>query len=142
MALYTCTDCGKEISETATCCPNCGARNKYNTDKSSFGLKVVCFFLPIIGFLIFAINIPIRPKYAKGCLIASILPLAILLGLILVGVIISVIMSASVFNRVNSYSSYSSYDDDYLPYCKYSTCYNRVEYSWLDYCEDHSYLEY
>ena len=36
------------------------------------------------------------------------------------------------------YSSYSSTNS----FCKVSYCLNRVPYSWRDYCNEHSYLEY
>lgn len=35
----------------------------------------------------------------------------------------------------------SSTTGTYLPYCAYSTCLNKVQYSWKKYCTVHSYLE-
>lgn len=87
MALVKCDESGKSISENAVRCPNCGARNKYNDERTSFGLKVVCFFITIIGIIIFATNISTRPKYAKDCLFASLLPLFIVLEYILLSVL-------------------------------------------------------
>lgn len=83
MALIKCNECGKEISDTAVSCPNCGAKNKNNNEGATTGLKVICFLIPLIGIIIFAINISSRPKYAKDCLIASILPTIILVVIVL-----------------------------------------------------------
>lgn len=84
MSLIKCEECGKEISDKAVSCPNCGARNKNNNETASKGLKIICFLIPIIGIIIFAINISTKPKYAKGCLIASITPTLILIAIIIV----------------------------------------------------------
>lgn len=77
MALIKCEECGKEISENAVSCPNCGAKNKNNKDGASSGVKAICFFFPIIGFIIFAVNVSTRHEYADDCLWASILGIII-----------------------------------------------------------------
>lgn len=146
MALIKCPECGKEISENAVNCPNCGAKNRNNNETASTGIKVICFLIPLVGIIIFAINISTRPKYAKGCLIASLLPTIIAIIIICVVLLYTMPMSdkglLSSYNTTSSYSTTSSYDDDdYLPYCKKSDCYNRVSYSWRKYCDKHSYLE-
>lgn len=84
MALIKCKECGKEISENAISCPNCGAKSKNNNEEASTGLKVICFLIPLIGIIIFAINITTKPKYAKQCLLASLLPTIIALIILLV----------------------------------------------------------
>lgn len=88
MALIKCNECGKEISDTAVNCPNCGAKNKNNTDVASLGIMLICFLFPIIGIIIFAVNISSKPKYAKGCLLASLFPLIIIGGFMILSVII------------------------------------------------------
>ena len=89
MALIKCNECGKEISENAISCPNCGAKNRNNKETASTGLKVICFLIPLIGIIIFAVNISTRPKYAKQCLIASLLPT------IIVGIVIIIFVSGA-----------------------------------------------
>lgn len=84
MSLIKCKECGKEISDNASNCPNCGAKNKNNNKEASKGLKIICFLIPIIGIIIFAINISTKPKYAKGCLIASMIPTLVLIAIIIV----------------------------------------------------------
>ena len=84
MALIKCKECGKQISDTATSCPHCGAKNKNNNEKASTGLKIICFLFPIIGIIIFAVNISSKPKYAKECLVASILPTILIIILTII----------------------------------------------------------
>lgn len=71
--LVKCRECGKEISSNATVCPNCGYKNINNQEKASFGILIICFLIPIVGIILFAINISSKPKYAKQCIISSIL---------------------------------------------------------------------
>ena len=139
MALIKCKECGKEISENATTCPHCGAKNKNNNETASTGVKVICFLIPLVGIIIFAINISTKPKYAKGCLIASLLPTIIALIIIIMFFVYTTSMTTK--KSPISYDSSSSNSSTYLPYCKKSGCYNRVSYSWRDYCNEHSYLE-
>ena len=73
MALIKCKECGKEISSNATACPNCGYKHINNQEKASFGILVICFLVPIVGIILFAINISSKPKYAKQCIISSII---------------------------------------------------------------------
>lgn len=92
MALINCKECGKEISENAVSCPNCGAKNRNNSEKASIGLMIICFLIPLIGIIIFAINISSRPKYARGCLMASLLPVIIAVIFIILSQIVYVAM--------------------------------------------------
>jgi len=143
MALIECKECGKEISENAVSCPNCGAKNRNNNETASIGLKIICFLIPLIGIIIFAVNISIRPRYAKGCLIASLLPTIIIIIFVASFYITSDsgILTKTTNSSVNVNTNNSVNSSTYLPYCKYRGCYNKVEYSWKEYCERHSYLE-
>lgn len=144
VSLIRCEVCGKRISENAVSCPNCGAKNRNNTEKASTGVKVICFLIPIVGIIIFAVNISTKPKYAKGCLIASLLPTLIALIIILMLIFsTTATKQGGVITKTKSslYNSGTSSSSTYLPYCKYTGCYNRVSYSWLKYCDDHSYME-
>lgn len=93
MSLIKCEECGKEISDKASNCPNCGAKNKNNNEIASEGLKIICFLIPIMGIIIFAINISTKPRYAKDCLIASMIPILILVAIIIVLTPISILLS-------------------------------------------------
>ncbi len=81
MALIKCNECGKEISDTAETCPSCGKKNNMNQE-ATMGVKIICFLIPIVGFIIFAINISTKPKYAKQCLTWSILSIIIIFLLV------------------------------------------------------------
>lgn len=135
MSLINCKECGKEISSKASTCPNCGAKNTNNTETASLGTEIICFLFPIIGIIVFATNISNKPKYAKGCLIASLLP-------IVIAIIIAIICAIQINNFNSRTFSTKVYDNDYLPYCKYGSCMNRVSSSYKKYCSNHSYLEY
>ena len=55
MALIKCTECGKEISDCAERCPNCGCTTKAGQDKAEMkGLGVsgmIGLVLGVIGFI-------------------------------------------------------------------------------------------
>lgn len=57
MALIKCTECGKEISDSAECCPNCGCRTKHGeTVSQAKGMQksyIVVAVLLIVGFVLF-----------------------------------------------------------------------------------------
>jgi TM2 domain-containing membrane protein YozV len=45
-----CSACGKQLHETATACPHCGAPNAAGLSRQSKGtLALVCLFLGILG---------------------------------------------------------------------------------------------
>ena len=54
-----CRECGTMISEKADICPNCGAtqhRAKVIDDTPSAGLKVLSFFIPLVGLILFVVQ--------------------------------------------------------------------------------------
>lgn len=71
--LIKCKECGKEISSSAVTCPNCGYKNVNEREKAPFGVLTVCFLIPIVGFILFAVNVSIKKRYAEQCLKASLL---------------------------------------------------------------------
>jgi len=75
-----CPNCGKEISDLASVCVNCGVAVKSNNqiattanDKKSIGLCIVSFLIPIFGFIYWAVNANTTPKKAKACGISAII---------------------------------------------------------------------
>lgn len=44
-----------------------------NQEKASIGLKILSFFIPLAGLILFACNISSKPRYAKGCGIAALI---------------------------------------------------------------------
>ena len=70
-----------------------------NEIKAPIGLKILCFFVPVVGLIFFCINCNEKPKYAKGCGIAALIgfftiPLFIFLVIMLI--------SLFIFSQVNS----------------------------------------
>lgn len=63
MALITCPDCGREFSETASVCPQCGykKRSEEIKQKTSSGMKNVG-----IGLLLFALVVLIQFIIIEG----------------------------------------------------------------------------
>lgn len=76
MALIQCPECGKEFSDTAKTCPNCGFRERYKSDKNNikgfifFGviIIIVLFVLGIIGFFVHRKNLPVA-KYGQEAVV-------------------------------------------------------------------------
>ncbi|MGD9605141.1 MAG: zinc-ribbon domain-containing protein [Bacilli bacterium] len=69
-----CANCGNEIEEDATFCPNCGARigqgplkSKANDDAPSFGFACLGFFFPMIGLILYLVWNNEYPLKAKSC---------------------------------------------------------------------------
>ncbi len=80
-----CPNCGTQLDDAVRFCPNCGAgvnnqgapgyqqNNPYNQpyqqpqepDVPSTGLKVLCFFIPLAGLILFLINNKEKPVSAK-----------------------------------------------------------------------------
>ena len=89
MSLIKCKECGKEISNEAINCPHCGYsfNNKYIVPTS---VKVISFFIPIVGIIIFAINIGKNDKLSKESIKYS-----------LYGIITSFVISILFFIIVN-----------------------------------------
>lgn len=57
MALIKCAECGKEISDTAEKCPNCGCKTKHGTTvteaKSTVVVAIIIMSMAAIGCLLF-----------------------------------------------------------------------------------------
>ncbi len=81
-----CPNCGTQLDDAVRFCPNCGTgvnnqgapgyqqNNLYNQpyqqpqepDVPSTGLKVLCFFIPLAGLILFLINNKEKPVSAKA----------------------------------------------------------------------------
>lgn len=63
-----CRECGTMISAKAISCPKCGATQNQATvrqDEASAGLKVLSFFFPLIGLILFCVYSQNTPNAAK-----------------------------------------------------------------------------
>ncbi len=81
-----CKNCGNEINPNAVVCVKCGASvvestsqvNNANNEVISYaeasgGLKFLCFLIPVLGIIMYAIEHVQRPIKAKNCLKAAII---------------------------------------------------------------------
>ena len=50
-----------------------------NENEPATSTKVVCFLFPIIAFVIYAVNVRERKKYADKCLLFGLLPIPIII---------------------------------------------------------------
>ena len=100
-----CKNCGKIIDDSATYYINCGTKfdNNINEtdDRSSFGVAILGFFIPIVGLILFLIYEGKKPKRAKsagkGALIGFITK--VVLSIILV--ILYAVFTASLFSNIS-----------------------------------------
>ena len=69
-----CQHCGQEIHDEAVVCVHCGrscdsvneSANIKAEDKQSAGLNIVSFFIPIVGLILYCLNMKEFPIKAKG----------------------------------------------------------------------------
>lgn len=81
-----CPNCGSRVDNSTNFCPNCGAQltpggdsfsgmrsesadyssASQTSDVPSGGLKVLCFFFPIVGLILFCVNQSTKPGFRKG----------------------------------------------------------------------------
>ena len=71
-----CKNCGKEVNERAAVCPNCGVPTdekafSHNAvkenDAPSAGFAILCFFIPILGLILYLVWKDEYPLKAKSC---------------------------------------------------------------------------
>ncbi len=101
-----CRNCGKEIEDGATFCPECGASQQQpqsappqqpvqqpyapqTTDASSFGFAFLCFLFPIVGLILYLVWKDTLPLRAKSCGKGAIVG-------VIVGVVFSIIYSVMI----------------------------------------------
>lgn len=68
MAKY-CSNCGSAVNENAVVCVNCGCALQLQTiglDKPNMGLNILCLLFPIIGLILFLVNMEKKPVSAKS----------------------------------------------------------------------------
>ena len=83
-----CTNCGREIDEKAAICLGCGCevKNVRNSakDTGSIGWGFLGFFVPLAGFILWAVLNDTQPKNAKKAGIGAIIGIiASVVGIIL-----------------------------------------------------------
>lgn len=63
-----CAYCGKEIMSQAVICPHCGCQVSatIEMDTPSKGLNILSFFIPLVGLILYCVNIDKTPTKAKA----------------------------------------------------------------------------
>lgn len=79
-----CKNCGAEIDDKASVCPKCGVavgKQVASDDAPSAGFAVLCFFIPIVGLILYLMWHESSPLKARSCGKGA-----------LIGVIVSVVL--------------------------------------------------
>ncbi len=120
-----CPTCGTTSEDSASFCTACGTalgpkqaqqsyqqqsyQQPYQTyqpqpvsdEPANGGLCVLSFFIPLVGFILAAINWNTAPRAAKSYLKASLIPFIIYFALIVLGIILAVLIP--LFGAVSYY---------------------------------------
>ena len=95
-----------------------------NGNEPATSTKIICFLFPIIAFVIYAVNVRERKKYADKCLMFGLLhiPIIIVATIIIVGALQGTSGTLTKSSNSSSYSN-SPYSSDTssskLLFCKY-----------------------
>ncbi len=121
-----CTRCGNQCDPRAVICVKCGMQfndmySKIPTgdDKPSGGLKFLCFLIPIVGLILYLVNMKDKPisakAYGKMALIGFIIGIILYVALIIFLVVIfPVIFSTALVDPYYDY--YNTYGDSEIFY--------------------------
>lgn len=94
-----CPNCGNHCDPRAVICVKCGVQfaDMYKApamdDKPSRLLKVLCFFVPVLGLILYLVNMNSKPvsakAYGKMGLIGFIIGIVLYVGIIVFGILFS-----------------------------------------------------
>ena len=107
-----CRNCGKEISDQAYVCPNCGVLIQSNSQKqrddeadneSKVGWGFLSFFFPLVGLILFCVWHSERPKTAKVCGLCA---LAAVISSLVLGIFGFIFVIALTYGFLNSLPTY------------------------------------
>ncbi len=89
MALIKCVECGKEISDKALNCPHCGNHLIPRDYSVPISTKLISFFIPFLGLIIYALNIGKNEKLAKKSGQCALIGFVTLVGILFLLIYIS-----------------------------------------------------
>ncbi|MCH5148640.1 MAG: zinc ribbon domain-containing protein [Clostridiales bacterium] len=103
-----CKNCGAEIDDRAVVCPKCGVAQGKTAqaaadDAPNVGFAVLCFFIPVVGLILYLMWHETYPLKAKSCGKGA------LIGVILEvvgGILLGVLYSCVIAGAVSSYPYY------------------------------------
>lgn len=95
-----CQNCGNQCDPLAVVCPKCGvpfqnANIPAADDHPSTILKIVCFFFPIVGLILYLVNKDNKPVSAKAYGKMAIIGVIVEIAFSLVSNILSAILAAA-----------------------------------------------
>ncbi|MDE6442274.1 MAG: zinc ribbon domain-containing protein [Clostridia bacterium] len=99
-----CKNCGAEIDDKAEVCPKCGVAQK-NTPASSpddapnVGFAILCFFIPLIGLILYLVWHETYPLKAKSCGKGALI--GFIVGIV-GGILISVVSTCAIASVLSS----------------------------------------
>ena len=127
-----CPNCGTETEPNAVFCAQCGTnlRQQYQSyqnqpyqnqpskpDVPSTGLKVLCFFFPIVGLILFCVMQKEQPICAKAYGKMALISFIISMVLSILYVIIFVVFAATAGPYMYDSFDVYSYAMNCLPFC-------------------------
>ncbi|MBQ7700998.1 MAG: zinc ribbon domain-containing protein [Candidatus Methanomethylophilaceae archaeon] len=84
-----CRQCGRQIADDCTFCPDCGARQRELVyvnqvyDSGSIGWFILGFFFPLIGFILWLAWLSTKPKCSKMAGLGALTPFLIAAGFVI-----------------------------------------------------------
>ena len=101
-----CRNCGKEISEKAYVCPNCGVlvnqppKSQIADDNASkVGWGFLSYFVPIAGLILFCIWRTERPKTSKVCGICALVSFLVSVAVAILYIVLAFVFAAGVIQH-------------------------------------------
>lgn len=132
-----CQKCGQECQDGLRFCSNCGndlwGQNQQNQgqgapqyhgngypqqeDKTSVGLAILSFFIPIVGLILFLVKRDKSPKTSKACGICALV--SFLVNLVVIGLSFALVFKATdtVFDNLGKFDVETNFDyedDEYF----------------------------
>lgn len=108
-----CSACGSEIDAATKYCPNCGMGQgeneganpmtqgsvlaSVNDDNPNFWIKVVCFFFPLVGLILFLAYKSLQPVSAKAYGKMALIGVAVSIGVTILLWIIGAVLLTAMF---------------------------------------------
>lgn len=106
-----CPRCGNLCDPLAVICVKCGA--PFNNapqqnfdDTPSTGLKVLCFFIPLVALILYLVNKDKKPVSAKAYGKMGIIGIAVNIGLSIISSILTTILGLSYMDSYDDYYYY------------------------------------
>ena len=109
-----CRNCGKEISDQAYVCPNCGVlvqsttnsqkqRVEESDNESKVGWGILSFFFPLVGLILFCVWHSERPKTAKVCGLCALAAVisSVILGIL--GIVFAITLFYGILESLPAY---------------------------------------